>query len=187
MLSLSKYITDFFNYAEKTKLELYNEFSLQHELGIYLRNVLSDYKVQFERNISFFTPDTNTIKKEIDISIFNEEMNEKYAIELKFPTNGQYPEQMYSFVKDVKFMEEVKDRGFTKTAAVVFVSDKLFYEGKLTQGIYKHFRNEFSLYGDVYKPTGMNKNVELVTLSKRHDFTWESLEDQRKYYIIEIS
>ncbi|MBO1511132.1 hypothetical protein [Metabacillus bambusae] len=84
-------------------------------------------------------------------------------------------------------MEEVKERGFTKTAAVVFVSDKLFYDGKLTEGIYKHFRNEFALYGDVFKPTGINKNAEYVSLSKRHDFRWESLDEQRKFYIIEIS
>lgn len=120
MLNLSPYIIDFFNYAKTNEIDLYNEFSLQHELGIYLRNVLSEYKVQFERNISFFTTDNNTIKKEIDISIFSEDKDEKYAIELKFPNNGQHPEQMYSFVKDVKFMEEVKERGFTKTAAVVF-------------------------------------------------------------------
>lgn len=44
--------------------------------------------------------------------------------------------------------------------------------------MYKHFRNEFALYGDVFKPTGMNKNVEYVSRSKRHDFIWQSLDNQ---------
>lgn len=84
------------------------------------------YLIQFERNVSYFTPDNKTIKKEIDITIFNEDKSEKYAIELKCPLNGQYPEQMYSFVKDIKFMEKLKSRGFTKTATVTLVSDRPF-------------------------------------------------------------
>lgn len=42
----------------------------------------------------------------MDIVIYNE--SEKYAIELKYPQNGQYPEQMFSCVKDIKFMEELR-------------------------------------------------------------------------------
>lgn len=88
-------------------IDIYNEFSLQHELGIYLRSVLPQYKIQFEQNVSFFTNDIKIIKREIDISIFTQDKREKYAIELKCPLNGQYPEQMYSFTKDIKFMEEL--------------------------------------------------------------------------------
>lgn len=107
MLKLKLIVDDFFKYAEENDVEIYNEFSLQHELGIYLRSVLPNYKVQFERNISYFTTDNKTVKKEIDISIFDHNMNEKYAIELKYPLNGQHPEQMYAFTKDIKFMEEL--------------------------------------------------------------------------------
>jgi len=53
-----------------------------------------------------------------------------YAIELKHPLNRQHPEQMHSFVKDIKFLEEFQERGFSRTAAVSFVSDKPFYEGR---------------------------------------------------------
>ena len=104
MLELANLVSDFFQVIIDEKIEIYNEFSLQHELGIYLRKRIPEYKVQFERNVSFFSNDNNTIKKEIDISIFSRDMREKYAIELKCPVNGQYPEQMYSFVKDIKFM-----------------------------------------------------------------------------------
>ena len=33
---------------------IYNEFSLQHELGFYLREELKSFKVEFERNVKFF-------------------------------------------------------------------------------------------------------------------------------------
>jgi hypothetical protein len=46
-------------------IEIYNEFSLQHELGIYLRGSLNNKKVQFERNVSFFGLNkANFVKRE---------------------------------------------------------------------------------------------------------------------------
>jgi len=130
VLKLRQLIEGFFLYVQSNNIEIYNEFSLQHELGIFLRAKQQGYRIQFERNVSYFTKDSKTIKKEIDIVIFNEDKSEKYAIESKHPLNGQYPEQMYSFVKDIKFMEELKYSGFNKTAVVTLVSDRPFYEGR---------------------------------------------------------
>ena len=102
---------------------------MQLELGIFLRTrgERSGYTIQFERNVSFFSI-TGTIKHEIDIVIFNLDKTEKFAIELKFPKNGQYPEQMYSFIKDIVFMEQLKKYGFTETYTLTLVDDPLFYE-----------------------------------------------------------
>ncbi len=186
MLELKKIIMCFFKHVEENNIEIYNQFSMQHELGIYLRAALPQYRVQFERNVLFFTKDNKTIKKEIDISIFTEDKREKYAIELKCPMNGQHPEQMYSFAKDVKFMEELRDRGFAKTCCVVLVSDRPFYVGKVNTGIYRYFREEYSVYGDIYKPTGPSKNDEHISLSGRHEFAWHDLNAQSKFYIIEV-
>lgn len=186
MLNLRQLVDDFFLSVHFNNIEIYNEFSLQHELGIFLRNKLPNYRIQFERNVSYFTPDIKTIKKEIDITIFNQDKSEKYAIEFKCPLNGQYPEQMYSFVKDIKFMEELKIRGFTKTATVVLVSDRHFYEGRNNEGIYKFFREEYSVYGTIFKPTGVRKNEDYITLSGRYNFVWQDLSEGRKYYVIEI-
>jgi len=186
LLEIRQLIEDFFLYVQSNGIEIYNEFSLQHELGIFLRKKHPDYRIQFERNVSYFTPDNKTIKKEIDITIFNEDKSEKYAIELKCPLNGQYPEQMYSFVKDIKFMEELKSRGFTKTATVTLVSDRPFYEGRNNESIYKFFREERSVYGSIFKPTGVGKNEDSINLSGRYDFIWQDLSEGRKYYIIEI-
>ncbi|MGI6649025.1 MAG: hypothetical protein ACOX5W_08200 [Bacillota bacterium] len=127
---------------------------------------LSGFNLKGMCHISHQT--TKPLRREIDITIFNEDKSEKYAIELKCPLNGQYPEQMYSFVKDIKFMEELKSRGFTKTATVTLVSDRPFYEGRNNEGIYKFFREEYSVYGSIFKPTGVGKNERLhVSLSGR--------------------
>ncbi|MBP5444534.1 MAG: hypothetical protein J6Y28_00040 [Acholeplasmatales bacterium] len=130
-MDLKQILKDFLMYVKKNNLELYNEFSFQHELGIYLRLNLPSYKIQFERNIIDFYNNSNTIKKYI--VIIND--NEKYAIELKYPKNGQYPEQMFSFIKDIKFMEEVKELGFTSTYVMTIVDDHNFYTGNIG-GIY---------------------------------------------------
>ncbi|MEC0369336.1 hypothetical protein [Paenibacillus chibensis] len=108
------------------------------------------------------------------------------AIELKCPLNGQYPEQMYSFVKDVKFMEQLKDRGFNNTASVTLVSRRPFYEGKSNHGIYRYFREEYSIYGDIYRPTGQGKDDEFISLMGQYSFQWNDLNEKSNFYIIEI-
>ncbi|MBR3424909.1 MAG: hypothetical protein IKG79_02530, partial [Neisseriaceae bacterium] len=73
------FIENFFNYVNKNKINIYNEFSLQHELGIFIREFIREkcpqlpkYKVEFERNVSKFGFDKNkTQKKEIDIVIYS--------------------------------------------------------------------------------------------------------------------
>ena len=186
LLDLKSLVESFFFYIEAEEIEIYNEFSFQHELGIFLRKELEDYTIQFERNVSYSSISNQTIKKEIDISIFNEDKSERYAIELKHPLNGQYPEQMYSFVKDIKFMEELKESRFTKTAVVVLVSNRPFYEGRSNQGIYRYFREEYRVYGEIYKPTGAMKGKESILLKGQYNFKWQSLEDNKKYFMIEI-
>lgn len=186
MLDLKRLIAKFFSYAEMESIEIYNEFSFQHELGIFLRKELDGYKIQFERNVSYFSIYSKTTKKEIDISIFNNDKTEKYAIELKHPLNGQYPEQMYSFVKDIKFMEELKENGFKKNAVVTLVSDRPFYQGQKNDGIYKYFREEYKVYGDIFKPTGAKKGKEFISIKGDYSFAWQSLNGDEKYFVIEI-
>lgn len=187
MLDIKLLIKEFFESVASYQIEIYNEFSLQHELGIFLRERLSNYSVQFERNVSFFLNGESLVKKEIDIVVFNRDKTEKYAIELKCPRNGQYPEQLYSFVKDIKFMEQLVEHGFIKTYSVAFVSARPYYFGKTNTGIYRYFRNENVVYGTISKPTGFNKGLETITLSGRHDILWQTLDAQRKFFIVEIA
>lgn len=159
---------------------VYNEISLQHELGIFLRNALPNYKVEFERNIKFFEL-SDTIKKEIDVVVYNND--EKFAIELKHPLNGQYPKQMYSFIKDICFMEELKKYGFDNTYCLTLVKDKNFYSGEYTDGIYAFFRAGKTIKGTIEKPTG--KDIPSISLSNEYDISWKPCNDMR-YYILEI-
>ena len=183
-------INEFVTNLKSYEGDIYNEFSLQHELGIFLREKLKGYKVQFERNISFFDgccKNKNFIKKEIDIVIYKPDFSEKYAIELKYPKNGQYPEAMFSFMKDIKFMEQVKNKlEFTETYVLTFVTDKNFYEGNLPSRIYEYFRGETKLpiNGEVKKPTG--KKDESFTIEGTYNIDWKKTDTSFVYYSLEI-
>ncbi|MBQ9682516.1 MAG: hypothetical protein IJV35_04525 [Neisseriaceae bacterium] len=204
------FIENFFNYVNENKIDIYNEFSLQHELGIFIREKfpqLPKYKVEFERNVSKFGFDKDkTQKKEIDIVISSHDEKEKYAIELKFPRNGQHPEQMYSFVKDIKFMEELQDNEnlkykeklcFTNTYVLTLVDDDLFYKqnDNNKKDIYKIFRNKpCCVSGKILKPTKNDKEKIYIELKKSYyferkkiDTIIDSEEKECRYYCIDLS
>lgn len=147
-MNIRELIENFMILVGTGEVEVYNEFSLQHELGIFLRANLTGYKVQFERNTKFFGIQ-GTVKHEIDIVIYNN--SERYAIELKYPLNGQYPEQMFSFVKDIKFMEELKVAGFNAAYCLTLVEDKNFYSGQKQDGIYAFFRRNKAVHGTEFE------------------------------------
>ena len=180
-------IQDFMKLIDRNKIQIYNEFSFQHELGIYLRENIEreQYLVQFERNVSFFMINKEeTIKKEIDIVIYNTDKTEKYAIELKYPLNGQYPETMYSFIKDIKFCEQLADNGFNGAISVVAVGDKLFYDGTLKEGIYKYFRNSKPILGRIDKPTG--NQIDSIYIDGKYVIDWKAVDSKLKYYLVAI-
>lgn len=186
MIDIQKQITEFIGELERENLCIYNEFSLQHELGIFLRTKFPEYKVQFERNIKYFYPQVKqTTKHEIDIVVFKSDFSEKYAIELKYPRNGQYPEEMYAFTKDIAFMEEIKKLGFNETFTFTLVEDKNFYSGNFkSNNIYRFFRNNEKLIGTINKPTG-NQDSK-VTLFGEYEIDWKKILDGREYYLLKI-
>jgi len=100
-LALGQHFHSFFAQVAASDIEIYNEFSLQHELGCYLRQVLPrGLKVQFERPAWFFGLPGKLRKREVDLSIFASPAAPEAAIELKYPLAGQYPEQMYKACED---------------------------------------------------------------------------------------
>jgi hypothetical protein len=184
--NISTSISDFMARVATGDTEIYNEFSLQHEIGIYLRNKLGDFKVQFERNVSYFGFDKQHFeKREIDISVFSaEKKNLKLAIELKFPRNGQYPEQMFSFCKDIVFLEQLRAAGFHRCIFIAVADDRLFYEGS-TNGIYSYFRGGEQLHGDIVKPTG--KRDKILTVQGHYEVSWKPIKGATKYTEIHVN
>ena len=198
-VDLRKEINDFIEEYRNVNngIAVYNEFSLQHELGFFLRSRLKGegYKVEFERNVSFFGIDERLTKHEIDISIYKKDASgnftEKYAIELKYPRNGQYPESMYSCVKDIKFMEELRKNGFNGTAVLTFVDGKKFYSGGHPKDIYRYFRDttpengsiKKPINGSIKKPTGCRK--EYCYISGSYNVNWKEINADLRYYIID--
>lgn len=190
-MQIHKVIKPFINSIKTGKIEVYNEFSLQHELGIFLRtNVSKLYKVQFERNVSHFgfnKKDFN--KKEIDISIFKSSKKPLHALELKYPRNGQYPEQMFSCCQDISFIESLRQAGFKSAYLIIFAEDPLYYsKGKYSKGdvtgIYGYFRDQKLLSGIVKKPTG-RKNKQ-VAIKGQYTIAWVNITPPLKYTIIEV-
>ena len=155
---------------------IYNEFSLQHELGIHLRNKLKEqgYKIQFERNIDdvnkqyFKTDFSKTLmKKEMDIYIRHG--YDHYAIELKFPHQGALEAHMYHFIEDIIFMKQAKNMGFKETFILTLVDDPGYYKQYDTdcKEVYEIFRQPSILINDENIKTINNSITEHNQNSKR--------------------
>jgi len=182
---LSTLVTMFVESIAANGIEIYNEFSLQHELGIFLRAALPEYAVQFERNVEYFgLSKSDFTKREMDIVVFSKRRTElKYAIELKYPQNGQHPEQMFSCCKDIAFLEELKAVGFLRTGLLVFADDHLFYSGS-GGGIYGFFRARKPITGRIEKPTG-SRNAH-VTIKGRYVVSWSEVSPTTQYAFVEM-
>jgi len=164
MIDIAAAVQRFFDRVADGSAEIYNEPSLQHELGVFLRvEAAQPLKVQFERPVGYFGLSKSTfVKNEIDLALFTADKSERAAIEVKFPRNGQYPEQMFSFCKDIAFVEQLVSAGFITGVFVVAVDDPRFYSGSQT-GIYAPFRGGAPLHGRINKPTGKkDETVEIV-------------------------
>ena len=177
----------FLKKVSEQNIEIYNEFSFQHELGIFLRQSILNTKIQFERNVCYFGFDkVNFEKKEIDIAIFNDEQSELNSVlELKFPRNGQVPETMFSFCKDITFLEQLVNSGFKHGYFIALVDDELFYSGDKFDGIYDLFRNKQPITGEITKPTG--KKDQVLQIKGKYTAHWLSVTEKMKCCIIEIN
>ena len=178
-------IHEFFDYVDDKSINLYNEFSLQHELGIFLRVQSKDYLVEFERNASHFGFDNSKFeKKEIDIAIYDTvNKNLKAVLELKYPRNGQVPETIYSFCKDILFLEQLVSSGFQLGYFLALVDDKSFYSGK-DFGIYSLFRVSKPITGKISKPTG--KKDTAVHISGNYTARWQKTHGNKRYCLIKV-
>jgi len=180
-------IQGFFREVSSGRVEIYNEFSLQHEFGIYLRRTLpAGFKVQFERPISHFQIPTKLSKTEIDLSIFKSSRSEMEAVEFKFPRAGRTPESMFDTCKDIQFIEELKSSGFVGGTAILVADNSDFYQPKqVTDGIYQYFRHGRTLTGRIPKPTGSTN--QYVDIQGSYEIHWNLVMEDLKYAAVQIT
>jgi hypothetical protein len=184
-MELDRHIEEFAKAVGSGSVEVYNEFSLQHELGLYLRNHLPNCKVQFERNVAYFNLNKSAFeKKEIDIAITSKDGAERIgAIELKYPRNGQVPESLFSFCKDIAFLEQLVTGGFQAAYFLALADHPHFYSGNPT-GIYGHFRAGVPITGRITKPTGA-KNHQ-VTIIGSYVASWLPVSGDTKFCLVRV-
>ena len=180
-------LDDFISQITKGKIEIYNEASVQYELAIFLREVIPKkyYKIQLERNVSYFKLEKKKFKKkEIDIVLFNSIKTRKFAIEIKYPLS-EVPIQMYKFCEDIKFLEQLKESGFTDNFFLAITPRSNFWGDRGKTGtIYEKFRKEKELYGTIKNQIGDSK--EEVTLKGRHKINWLTINDSTRYFVMRI-
>ncbi len=178
-------LEDFVSQIAKGKTEIYNEASIQYELAIFLREVIPNYKIQLERNVSYFELNKkHFLKREIDIVLFNTTKTRKFAIEIKYPLS-EVPIQMYKFCEDIKFLEQLKESGFTDNFFLAITPQSQFWNGRSKKDtIYEKFRKEKELYGTIKNQIGDSK--EEVTLKGRHKINWLTINDSTRYFVMRV-
>ena len=195
-------VDNFFKYRIQD-IELYNEAGLQHELAIFLREVLDNAKVRLEYSVyelpSIF-PNKNKkfIKKEIDI--FIEYNKEKVVVELKFPRkDAGFPIQIYKAIEDIAFCEEVLSSRKATNFLAIFLTDHSSVMAK-KEGRTKNKKHIYSLFNadnpklkelkiDSSYPNFILKNASFksINLKNEYDLNWVDLNHKNgsfRYYII---
>lgn len=111
-------------------------------------------------------------------------MEEKHALELKFPRNGQYPEQMYSSCKDIRFLEQLCENRFSSCLFIMVADDPLFYQGDASRKIYPYFRAGKPIQGQIDKPTGSHS--EWITIVNEYVIQWKPVSGLMQYAVVAV-
>lgn len=187
-------INQFFESITVSPIELYSEFGLQHELAIFLRSNFEDLTVRLEYPTSrIFNPLPELVKKEIDLYVTNRQ-GEKFIIEIKMPKNDSgIPNQMYEAVRDIKFLEQMKNNHINGCFAILMTSHSSFWQApQANAGIYQFFNGEQINIQSLWQtnmPNFLHKKGE-VRLHRNYSATWNNYLDVHninwKYYVLEL-
>lgn len=91
---------------------------------------------------------------------------------------------MFSICKDVKFLEQLQEAGFTQSYALVIVKSHLFFNDVGGSDMYDMFRKNKVLRGNIVKPTGLKD--EEFTLNHEYKIEWIDLGKSVKGFILRI-
>ena len=190
---LKKYLEDFIKTIQQNaEIELYNEAGLQHELGFYLReNLPKNYKILLERNIeTIIGTKKGFYKTELDLFITNGKS--KIAIEIKVPVNKQIPRRMELSFEDVRFLEQLKDKGFNECYFLFVSNVQSFWKSRREQNIYEYFNDGIlkTLEKKDVPPFIQKSKTAFNEMKKIYQFQWENLkiqdEKQWRYFIVKV-
>lgn len=183
---IEKEIHNFFNKYRLEKIDFYGEAELQMKIGWHFMNTLKDYRIEAERPASIYGIDKKLSKKEIDLVLVNRDTNDKYAIELKshFFRQGAYNKRIHYTLKDIQFLEELKETNIFKSViSVCFTESHHYYE--IPNCSNAQF-NEFRRYHRINK--GIHKCTNEIDVNIKHNYEikWIKLKDKERYYILEV-
>lgn len=180
---------EIYNFFEKYKFEdvdFYGEAELQMKLCWHFMKCLPRYKVEVERPISMYGIDKKLNKKEIDIVLIDKETDDKFVIELKshFYRQGAYNKRIHFTLKDIEFLERLKDTNvFNKVISVCFTESHHYYE--IPQGSDAQY-NDFRRYHRVNKGRYTLTNESDVNIKKDYKIDWIKLKDKCRYFVLEV-
>jgi|SRR5665213_1501278 len=185
-------IASFFETAPEACGPIYNERSLQLELGYYFRSHAA--QVEFERPYIVTPLKGSTCHQKTNLDLLVRQNGRTTAIELKVPLNGRHPETLYDFCNDVAFVEGIVRSGFADEGiCVLMTNDRAFWnDSGRGSDIHHIFRRKGSLLtGAVKKPTGAANTTVVVSGSYSPADKWRGVRDARlmkgaQYLIIEI-
>lgn len=186
-------LANFFS-AKQNDIELYNEAGLQYELALHLTKELQEYQIRLEYPISrVYQPNSGFVKKEMDIYLTSSS-GEKFLIELKLPKqNCAAPQAMYEALKDVKFSEQLKEKGFKNCYSLLITERPSFWAAlRANEAIYKLFNGtevNFESIDSFFLPKFLHKKGS-IHLNKTYQVKWNEFRDAHnhfwKYYILEM-
>ena len=92
---------------------------------------------------------------------------------------------MFHFCQDIKFLEQLKEVGFTDNFFLALTPQSNFWGDNGKEGtIYEKFRKEKELYGEIKNEIG--DSTEKVNLKSRHKINWLSVNDTIRYFTMRI-
>ncbi|MEG1310891.1 MAG: hypothetical protein RSD47_02675 [Romboutsia sp.] len=183
---IEKEIHNFFDKYKVDDVDFYGEAELQMKLGWHFMKYLPRYRIEAERPISAYGINEKFNKKEIDLVLIDTETDDKYVIELKchFARQRAYNKRIHSTLKDIEFLENLKDsNAFKKVISVCFTNSHYYYEiPDRSNAQY----NDFRRYHRVNKGRYTLTNESDVNIKNDYSVNWIELKDKMRYFILEV-
>ena len=117
----------------------------------------------------------------------------KKAIELKMPVNKQIPRRMELTFQDVRFLEQLKDKGFDECYLLFTSNVKSFWDSRKKLKIYELFNEGlFQTLEETDVPDFIvnNNKSAFEKLNGTYKFEWEDLKVQKnklwRYFLLEL-